>query len=476
MAVNDQSLWTDEAGTALIAGKQTFGEWFRQLTFTYSSLRASNIQMPFYMFGIWVYAKLFGSSEIALRAFNIPWFLAGAIAFIRSFSGKERVAAFVALIFSPFVWYYLGEARPYAMELGGSLMVIAALRVMSRGTGAITRNWFLVFCLGLACLGGSTLTGMIWVASALAMFVALLGVYGSLSLVWRWPGISMATIVSLLFLGVFYFWTVLSGARATALAGTNWATIGFALYELTGFAGLGPGRLDLRGTGVEAVRAYLPWLSVYGMALMFIATAGLVAAIRHQAKRRLVVMGLCVFLPFAFMVTTGIVTHFRVLGRHLAPMEAVWLPCLALGIAALWLQARAWKKGVVLLFLALSLISCLSLRFAERHARDDCRDAARLAQTYLAKGEIVWWSATEDGAVYYGLPLNFHPPGSRASALVMTNPGAKQIASLPVPNLVVVSRPDTYDANGALAEFLRTNHFIQIGAFQAFTIWKRPNA
>jgi hypothetical protein len=428
--------------------------------------------MPLYMFGVWVYAKLFGASEIALRAFNVPWFLGGAIAFIKSFSGKERAAAFVVIVLSPFVWYYLGEARPYAMQLGGSLMVVAALRVMSRGMGAITHNWFIVFCLGLICLGGSSLTGMIWAASASAMLVALLGFYESLSLIWRWTGVSMATIVSLLFLGVFYFGTLMIGARASTLGGTNLTNIGFAIYELGGFTGLGPGRLELRRMGVEALRSHLPWLLTYGMVLMFIAAAGIAAAIRLQNKRRLVIMGLGLFLPVAFLVGTGIVTHFRVLGRHLAPLEAVWLPGLALGVAALWSQAGAWKRGVVVLFAALSLVSCLSLRFAERHARDDCRAAARLAQTHLAKGEMVWWSATDDGAEYYGLPL-IRSPGSQKSALFVINPSAGKIASLPTPDLVVVSRPDTYDVNGAVANFLKANNFIQTGTFQAFTIWKR---
>ena len=475
VAVDNQSLWTDEAGTALIARKPTFEEWFRQLTFTHSSFRASNIQMPLYMFGAWVYAKLFGTSEIALRAFNIPWFLAGAIAFIKSFSGKERSASLVVLMLSPFAWYYLGEARPYAMELGGSLMVIAALRVMSRGMNAITHNWFVVFCLGLFCLGGSSLTGMIWVASALAMFVTLLGAYQSLSLIWRWPGVSAATIVSLLFLGVFYFWTLMSGARATTLAGTNWTNIGFALYELAGFTGVGPGRLELRGTGVGALRHYLPWLLAYGMVLMLVAVTGVAAIIRLQNKRRLVIMGLCVFLPFAFLVGTGIVSHFRVLGRHLAPLEAVWLPCLALGVAGLWFQARAWKKGIVLLFVALSLVSCLSVRFAGRHARDDCRGAARLAQTHLTKGEMVWWSASDDCAEYYGLPL-IRSPGGQKSALFLMNPGPDDIAKFPPPDLVFVSRPDTYDANGGLANYLKSNNFIQTGTLQSFTIWKRPKS
>ena len=283
----------------------------------------------------------------------------------------------------------------------------------------------------------------------------------------------MATIVSLFFLGAYYFWTLTIGARATTLAGTNWTNIGFALYELTGFTGVGPGRLELRGTGVGALRHYLPWLLTYGMVLMVIAATGLATAIRLQNRRRLVIMALCVFLPFAFLVGTGIVSHFRVLGRHLAPLEAIWLPCLTLGVAALWGEARAWKKGIVVLFVGLSLVSCLSVRFAGRHARDDCRGAVRLAQTHLTKGEMVWWSASDDCAEYYGLPL-IRSPGGQKSALFLMNPGPNDIAKLPMPDLIVISRPDTYDGNGALANYLKENNFIQTGVFQSFTIWKRP--
>ena len=41
------------------------------------------------------------------------------------------MAACMAL-FCPFAWYYLDEARPYAMQLGASLLVVASLARLAR--------------------------------------------------------------------------------------------------------------------------------------------------------------------------------------------------------------------------------------------------------------------------------------------------------------------------------------------------------
>ena len=93
--------------------------------------------------------------------------------------------------------------------------------------------------------------------------------------------------------------------------------------------------------------------------------------------------------PAILILAAGVAMHFRVLGRHLAPLAAPLFLLLAMGVAAAWRRGMA---GRILAagFFALWLASGLSLRFAARHGKDDYRGAAAVAKAALAQGEIVW--------------------------------------------------------------------------------------
>ena len=123
--------------------------------------------------------KVFGSSEWVLRLANLPWFLAGAAALVLSVGAEARrwwSAAFVTLA-CPFAWYYLDEARPYAMVLGASMVAVAALVRLNRGASsdeAGARAQVALFLLALVVLSGSSLLGMVWAGGALAALFVLL--------------------------------------------------------------------------------------------------------------------------------------------------------------------------------------------------------------------------------------------------------------------------------------------------------------
>src|SRR5262249_25422222 len=118
--------------------------------------------------------------------------------------------------------------------------------------------------------------------------------------------------------------------------------------------------------------------------------------------------------------------------------------------------------------------SCLELRFDPRHARDDYRGAAALARAALEKGERVWWNGDAEAAAFYGVPLTEKAAGREW--VVWIQPDRKGFeAGLELPDLVLASKPDVYDGQGWLAEFLRRSGFHQEGALPAFTIWRRES-
>ena len=125
VAISSRSFWIDEAATAVQAMQPTLGSWWQLLV----QEKTAHLQMPLYMLYIWGCEKLFGSGEWTLRLANLPWFVAGAVAFILAFppgtgAGPSRPAW---SLLCPFAWYYLDEARPYAMQLGASLLAVASL-------------------------------------------------------------------------------------------------------------------------------------------------------------------------------------------------------------------------------------------------------------------------------------------------------------------------------------------------------------
>jgi hypothetical protein len=507
VAISGRSLWIDEACTATKVVPPTLGGWWQAL----SQDRSADAQMPLYMLYVWGWARLFGPSEWSLHAANVPWFIAGAVAFILAFppSDRRRLTAACVVVLCPFAWYYLDEARPYTMQLGATLLMVTSLmRLTSSLAVDSDRNiqhptsniqhpagsaragagcWMLdvgcwmfaptpgryvaLFLFGLVVLCGSNLLGMLWAGAALAAMPALLSLRRTMSLARRYWYLWLAAGGMLGVFAGYYLWTLSLGARASASATTTLGSVCFVGYELLGFAGLGPGRLELRTANLAVLRPYVPWLALYGVAIAILLGAALLQEIKGRNRRHLV-LALCCALPLAFILAVGCVAHFRVLGRHCAPIIPVLLLLAASGLAWLWSRRRPWPWLVALAFCSLSLLSCLSLRFSPRHQKDNYRAAAAFARTALSKGQLVWWNAAEVGARYYHLPLTTDPD-HQGAALLMLNPAPGTLTRLPLPQVIVTSKPDLYDGQSALAEFLREQQFQPAGKFNAFVIWER---
>jgi hypothetical protein len=182
-------------------------------------------------------------------------------------------------------------------------------------------------------------------------------------------------------------------------------------------------------------------------------------------------MAAALSLPALFLLVTGVLRHFRVLGRHFTPLLAVLIPVLSLGLLWLWRHGRL-GRAMVVLYLGLGLVSALQVRFASRHAGDDYRAAVTFAQAALANGQRVWWAAAPQGADYYGLPLSESPESSEA-AYPIFGQRAEDLVELRKPDLIVLSRPDIYDHQGGLATVLSGGAFSLQTNFPGFAVWSR---
>lgn len=472
LAVTSHSYWIDETYTAEIARQPTFHDcWARLLR-----QNSTDLQMPLYSSWIWACEKAVGAGEFALRAVNLFWF-ATALWLCAGVMRRHRpmqFAIFLVAAFSPFAWYYLNEARSYTMQLSTSLLLYGIIYHWARRVGedvAKDRWWVLGFIATLVCLCGSSLLGMLLAITPLLMTLVLLPRSRLYELVVAHRSFWAVAVLLLSGLGCFYLWTVHIGARATAVGATDWRNPLFIAYELFGFGGLGPGRLEIRNGGLQVFKTHAWELALYGgMVALFVITA-FRYLLQQLGITRLSGLVLSVALPAGFILAVGAAAHFRVLGRHCAALWPVACFILALGITRVWQRGKA-GKAIVIGFFAWYLFSSLSLRFAARHAKDDYRSAAAIARTALQQGRVVWWNADPCAADYYQVPTSTRKslPGR---ARQIANPRAGELQEARPPDIVITSKPDIYDGTGMLQEYLRANPFHISTNLTAFTIWER---
>ena len=466
LAVSSQSLWVDEAQTALKAAPETLHGWWHSL----DSEGNSNMQLPLYMLYIWGWARLFGVSEFALRAANIPWFILGLLAIVHFLRGHRALRNATLLLYSlhPFVWYYLSEARPYIMQLSGALIVSGALFVaLDEPEQPLPGSWWWGFGAGLFILCGSGILGVPWAIGVILLLFFCPGFRRSIT----GSGLpALALFLPLLTVLAFYFaWTIEKNVGACPISMTLPSMLS-VFYEQLGFLGLGPGRLDLRANSVAATRPFLLPLALLGIPLGL----GLILAARRRfglsGKRVLSILVLTAG-PILLIFALGFLRDTRILARHLTPLFPFILLAQAFAVLLLWNSGRLLGRLVACLIVIALACSSIEIRFDPRHARDDYRDAAAAAREALARGKTVWWSADIDAGVYYHLPLD---PGERPGA-------ARQLYGVPAhfaapPDEIFVSRADVLDPVATVPAFVAARHYRQVAAWQGITLWQKPSS
>jgi len=265
-----------------------------------------------------------------------------------------------------------------------------------------------------------------------------------------------------------YLWSYLSGVRAENAGSLNVSSSVFACYELLGLSGLGPGRVALRESGFQALVPYLPMIVPATALTVYVLGTGLREIASRLGNRDTLAALSLIAVATGILFVLASRSHFRILGRHLTPLVCLIIVVLASGLTALWTRPARWKRGLVLLFVTLDLLSLSQLRLAVRHRKDDYRSAAHWATAALTADKSVWWVADLKGAEYYGVPISPEPGPRRALALR----SALQLPE-PAPDVVVVSKPDIFDGQFAVRHFLARNAYRQTGSLQAFTLWER---
>ncbi len=476
VAISTQSFWIDEALSLIVAMAPNPAEAWEYA----QAVSGSTLQMPLYQVYLYAWHKVFGGGEWAMRASNIPWFVLGQLAFLVLLRDRPKLALLSGLLaaVSPILWMYLDETRPYIMQYAAACWLAAAIVRFSspqaQPSSPPDTRILAALAAATVVLFGSSLIGVIWSGSfalAIGMLLAKKAdarpVIGPLF--WL---IGLITLALLIGFSAYYFWTWSAAGRGYHRAGLSFLSIPFIAYELLGFSGFGPGKIEMRVAPVASILGSAP--ALLPLAATF-AALGLFGFLQARGKSRnttalaawLIALGLPTLLIFAAMFFFD----HRPLPRHFIPaLPAVILFLATLLSLCLEQKTIAWRALAVLLPM-LWLASAFNFRWQPKHAKEDYRGAARVAAAALAENKEVWWAADPAAAHIYLTPIALEEVPGRAWA--MQAPAWDDIRFKFPPRVIVISKPDIYDPQGAVARYAAENRFVPALQLHAFTILTR---
>jgi len=477
LGVSGESLWVDEGYSAKLAMQPSLLLWARTL----KSILGSEPQMPAYQLYLWGWSRVFGMSEWAMRLANLPW----AALFTASLAwGSQRILkvrrVWLIVCLSPFLWFYMNEARPYAMMLGLSMLTTVAVLAYAKDSQrfGLAPWWAMVSLLGLWSAHMLALT----LVPSLVVLLCVLRPASAKDFVRQWILPVLVTLPLYLALALYYWQTVASG-KGGKIERPGLSNLGFALYEFLGFSGLGPPRTTLRLH--PSLHTLLPYLSTLSLGVLALVLVGIVIVqqIRRSSERRTILaltISFAVGVLFTFALAYAV--HLRLLGRHLAVFPPILAFLLLTGVQHRGdLRQRRLALGALLLLGMVWFGSDVKQRVFPDYRKDDYRDAAALARNALAHGESVLWLADRETARYYGLQSTqglekgaLLPPHAMEAISGVCSPSRFQqsLDSSSEPVLVVITDREFFDPDGGCRKLLESGNNEHVASFSDFEAWR----
>jgi MFS family permease len=433
--------------------------------------------MPLGMAAAWSWARMLGTSEWALRAPNMVYAV-GAILCFYLIGRRERIPLMpLFLAVQPFLWFYVNEARPYALQIFGGSLLLLSFYDTYRGNLSSPR-WALLWAVGALISVASSMLG------AIPTFAVTIAITAELYRRRFWPNrrqlfALIAGALPMLGLGGYFVSTLLAGAGGAKIWSVGPQNLLLSAIEFLGLAGMLPARHELR----ELVREGLaqPGMWVFAMSASAMLGLYLITCAYWILHRKLTPRWVSVCLTIVvgsagLLFAASMVVGFPFWGRHLAVTfpffiaAACWIVCIAWRGTSL--LARASSIGLVFALLTSSLM----LRFSTIHVRDDYKTATEIALESFSQGKVIWWAADRSAARYYGLKVGHKPnalPDSKEKTAILDarNLTAQQASFAAGNHVIILSKPDLYDSGMALRELIRKKEYSLTKKLASFYIY-----
>ncbi len=451
LSITGQSFWMDEGNAWIKAAEPSIGEMLSLSR----KLGGSEVQMPLFMAALWAWEKVAGQSEYLLRLLNLPFLV------IAVFALRRMPLWPLVCLTSPFVLYYAGELRPYMFQIAGAAMGFAALwRIAETRESENQEGLHGLLGAGIF-MAATSLTSGLWALGLAAGMLVLRPDWLRSRGFWlkaaAWSPLAVAV-------AAYHLFMIAEGHRAAGGRGAGLLSMGFGFYELLGLLGMGPEKEAMRSSSVRCLLAGYIWLPVYAGLFAIAWFCGVRLWLAERPCRVWLGMGLAAGLPFVALAGVAVFADFSVLGRHMCPLIP-WLLVPVGWFFKMSLKRRVWL-AVTLPVLAGAVASAVILRTAERHRRDDYRQAAGMLLEDLKVGRSVIWNADTHTPVYYA-----RHKGSGMLNLEMGSPETR-----PTADVIYLNRPDLRHPGQDHHELYRSHGFALDCEVKGFEVWRKSQA
>lgn len=361
LAVNGWSYWGDELSTVLLASQNSFHNLLTRL----GNWSGSESQMPLFVILMWLWEKVFGYSEFAMRSFNILM-IALLLAYtkflaIPKLNQTEQIIIKVALVYtiiSPFILYNMNEAR-----VNISLLTLAYVCYIGLYIGLKYSNdlnfWMsmISLCLGFAF---NMLFAFI-VPTILIMAFCIDKKFlrkHYFAILW--------TLILCIFIGLYYLWTFSNG-KGGSVENPGIKNIAFSLYQFLGFEGMGPEKnaIRLANNLLISIRPYYFTLMLMCVSYLLI----LIQIIRYRICNKFLSLFIISFIIF---LVCSCVVHFRFWGRHLIMFYPLWAISFAIYVYEIWIQ-DIFAKSSIVVFAILLVVSSIRIESLSLYKKENIR-------------------------------------------------------------------------------------------------------
>ncbi len=390
-AINSWSLWLDESSTAFLASQESLTKLISVL----KSWSGSESQMPCFVMSMFLWEKLFGHSEYALRSFNLA--MVAMLLFyvywqqfrknVRD-EDKKRLKLFILLTFlSPIIVYNLNEAR-----VNFSIYAIGTISLSSTYLYCKYRNnldWTILlfsFIMGFSY-------NLLFIFIGLPIVLMLL--YHDWTIIKNNRKSLMIFFSIIAILLCYYVQTLLNGSGGMKEK-PGIVNIAYALYELLGFGGVSIPKNELRNGGLNymilkpyIIPSFLLIISYCGIIYIFM-----------KVKRRYHIIGLFGFSFFCFYLLAYVMS-FRFWGRHLLMLYPIFIFALSDLIYVSWKTKR--MRMPVVFFICIIFWGTIRIIVLDCYKKENVKKAIQYTNDCNKKKEKVLYLGFSKLAEYYGL-------------------------------------------------------------------------
>jgi hypothetical protein len=393
IGITRQSLWYDEGYTFNLASSGNFSEFLR----TFASYTTSEHLQPVYYFFIFLWSRVAGSSDFALRLPSALFSTASAYAVYdlclhlpRARRTTFSLLACAAIVFSSFSVYYAQEARPYALLQALSfwlLNVWIRKKVPSTFAGVSRRTDIAFSILCSLCVLASAFTALLVFSLAASDWMM------ERSVVRRLCGRG-APLASCAVCTAGYLWLGLRifpgfvAKDVTIIKQPLWMNVGYTIYGILFGTTLGPTNAMLRGSNkLHLLLAFWPVMFASAITVTVLASgvmyilhdqAGMTVATRSIAAATAIYAA--VF--FAFFGAAG---HLNILPRHASALFSLVFVLTLLCAATLESPHRpkpfTWLSLGISTWFAMNLVSLYGYAFDPGFRKDDYRATTEIVRS-----------------------------------------------------------------------------------------------